>query len=306
MPRSEDQDTVDFDLGCESASRFFGSPLKPVSATFGAVSDRGKVRVTNEDHYAVIRRNRSRQVLLTNLPPGSLPPSDESAYVIVVADGVGGAAFGDLASKLALQTAWDLGGKETSWPLNVNEREAEQIAEKFEAYGQLIHRAILDFGRDEPGVVGMGTTLTAAYTVGDVAFFAHIGDSRAYLYRQGAIHQVTRDHTLAQELIDAGIAESDVAKFGNILTNVLGGKGDSVVTDVHQYRLVDGDCLLLCTDGLTDLVQDEDIAGVLGAGGTPQRQCQTLVDLALERGGKDNVTVVIGHYVIPTSEVSNV
>jgi protein phosphatase len=145
-------------------------------------------------------------------------------------------------------------------------------------------------------------TLTICYTVGAAAFIGHVGDSRAYLHRRGAVHQVTRDHTLAQELADAGMPKSETAEFGHILTNVLGGPGGHSTTDVHHFALENGDSLLLCTDGLTDLVTDEEIARTLDSGGDAQSLCRALVGLALERGGADNVTVVLARYDIPTTD----
>lgn len=304
MSRETEKDTVDYVPGKQSASRFFGPIPQPVRVAFGATSHPGKVRPRNEDHYVVVRRRRSRIVLMTNLPAEALLPSEEDAYALVVADGMGGAAFGELASMLAVRTAWDLGGRETAWPLNINELEAHGMKEKLEAYAQLIHRALLEHARAEPRTAGMGTTLTIAYTVGAAAFIGHVGDSRAYLHRRGAVHQVTRDHTLAQELVEAGMAKSETAEFGHMLTNLLGGPGGTVATDVHHFGLENGDSLLLCTDGLTDLVTDEEIARTLDSGGDAQHLCEALVGLALDRGGKDNVTVVLARYDVPTTEAN--
>ena len=100
------------------------------------------------------------------------------------------------------------------------------------------------------------------------------------------------------------MAQSDASKFGHLLTNSLGGDGGTVATDVHHFRLEDGDSLLLCTDGLTDLVTDEEIAKALGSGEQAQELCEALVGLALDRGGKDNVTVVLARYEIPATEDS--
>ena len=305
MTRKAIEETANYVPGKQSPYRFFGPTPQPVRIAFGAVSHPGKVRPKNEDHYAVVRRHRTRSVLMTNLPAEALKPTEENAYVMVVADGIGGAAFGDLASMLALQTAWELGERETAWPMNMNEREALELQEKFDAYAQRIHVALLDHRRIEPGTAGMGTTLTAAYPVGTAAFVAHIGDSRAYLFRGGAIHHLTRDHTVARELTDAGMARSDAVKFGHLLTKSLGGEGGTVATDVHHCSLEDGDSLLLCTDGLTDLVNDEEIARTLRPGGEAQDLCEALVGLALDRGGKDNVTVVLARYEIPSTEDSH-
>ncbi len=302
MKQGDLQDTAEYSSGRQQAQRFFGPRPQRVNVQFGAVSDVGKKRAKNEDHYAVVRRSRSRTVLATNVPAETLPATEEEAYVLVVADGIGGEAFGELASMLALQTAWDLAERETCWTLNMDEKQAEGLADKFDAYAQLIHRQLLDHVYRSPKTAGMGTTLTVAYTVGRVAFIGHIGDTRAYAFRDGALHSLTRDHTLAQELVDAGMEPREASKFGHVLTNFLGGRNSRVVTETHQFTLQDGDCLLLCSDGLTAHVEDTEIAEEIGREADPQKVCQSLLDLALGRGGKDNITVVMGSYEIPEPE----
>ena len=123
-------------------ARFFGPPAGAARVDFGAMSHPGKVRRRNEDHYLVVKRRRSREVLLTNLPEGLLAPSHDDAYVMAVADGVGGAAFGEVASLLALRTGWTLTGRALKWHFSLTEREADELAEMARVYGQLIHRAL--------------------------------------------------------------------------------------------------------------------------------------------------------------------
>ena len=301
MKQDDLHETTEYSSGRQQPHQFFGPRPQPVGVRFGSVSDRGKKRTKNEDHYAVVRRSRSRTVLATNVPEENLPPTEEEAYVMVVADGIGGAAFGELASMLALQTAWDLAERETCWTLNANEKQAEQLADKFDAYAQLIHKQLLDHVYTEPQTAGMGTTLTVAYTVGRIAFIGHIGDSRAYAFRDGTLHPLTRDHTLAQELEDAGMAPEEASQFGHVLTNFLGGRNNRVATDTHHFSLQNDDCLLLCSDGLTRHVKDAEIAEAVGRDADPQKVCQSLLDLALERGGRDNITIVLARYEIPNS-----
>src|SRR5262249_21743725 len=128
----------------------------------------------------------------------------------------------------------------------------------------------------------------------------HIGDSRAYLLRRGHLQQLTRDMTVAQELLDAGmISEAALAThpMRNVLTQCL-GRSAELATEMHHLPLKDGDRLLLCTDGLTGMVTDHLIAQTLRNTEPPQAACQALVDLALDRGGRDNVTVVLAHFVV--------
>jgi len=305
MSASADQSTVNEKRPDEStdSSRFFGRQTPPVHIQFGALSHCGSVRTNNEDHFSVVRRRRSREVLLTNLPEHAIPNSlHDDAFTMVVADGIGGAAFGELASIIALQTSWDLTSHAFKWHFQMNEVEAEEVKEMLALYGQLIHQRLRDEAASDPRLTGMGTTITGALTIGFDAFIAHVGDSRAYLFRDGMLEQLTKDHTVAQKLVDAGAIASvtDVSRrMRNMLANCLGGYHRSVDVEVNQVHLSDGDQLLLCTDGLTDMVADAEIARTLRADHEPQDACQALVQQALEQGGRDNVTVIVARYARP-------
>ncbi len=148
----------------------------------------------------------------------------------------------------------------------------------------------------------MGTTMTIACSVGKDLFIAHVGDSCAYRFRHGELSQLTRDHTLAQAQADRGqIRQEEVAtnRQRHVLTQTLGGSTADVDPEVQHLQLADGDCLLLCSDGLTEKVKEYQIAQFLVSGDNAERSCRRLVDLALERGGKDNVTVVVARYRFP-------
>jgi protein phosphatase len=205
-------------------------------------------------------------VILSNLPTECLNPNQQETYSLAVADGLGGHAFGELASILALCGAWDLGSSEIKWPVKMNQSESDELKLKATVLIGLLDRAVFSATKAQPELFGMGTTLTVCYTTEPELFVLHAGDSRAYLYRGGALRRLTRDHTLAQKLIDAGIAEpeSDVEMSQRqVLTNCVGG--GEVKVDVEHHRLADGDRLLLCTDGLTDLVSEGEIAALLDA-----------------------------------------
>lgn len=279
------------------AARFFGPEPPVVKIEFGALSDPGKRRKNNEDHYAVVRRRRSRDILLTNLPGNVLPQVLDESYALVVADGMGGEAFGELASMLALRIAWDLTTDAFKWPFRISEREAKELFKQIESYGQLINQAVNEVSRFNPDMEGMGTTLTGAIIVAGEVFIGHVGDSRAYLFRNGELRQLTKDHTLAQQLVDDGtIASTDFVQsyMQHVLVNCIGGTDENVRVEVHRIKLENDDRLLLCTDGLSDMVSDFEIAGIIDQNLDPQRTCQALVDRALEQGGRDNVTVVLG------------
>jgi protein phosphatase len=146
----------------------------------------------------------------------------------------------------------------------------------------------------------MGTTLTAVFTAGDDLFYAHVGHSRLYLFRDGELLLLTRDQTLAQRLVDrplAGPVEMAGQDIGHILTDVIGGRGRTQV-DIEHLRLLDGDTLLLCTDGLTNVVDDERIAALIAGPRRLQEQCEALVALA-GRVGTDDITVLMATFRIP-------
>jgi protein phosphatase len=201
---------------------------------------------------------------------------------------------------LALRSGWDQQPSAIKWTWIINDHEVEDLKERVELVFRRMDRALLERARAEPGCKGMGTTLTGAYTVGPHAFIAHVGDSRAYLYHQGDLTQLTRDHTLAQECRDLGLPVL-ARSWYHTLTNCLGGGNKEIRVEFHHLGLEHGDRLLLCTDGLTDMVSDVEIAGILARHTHPQEAAQALVDLALERGGKDNVTVVLAQYAIDGS-----
>jgi protein phosphatase len=218
-------------------------------------------------------------------------PSDE-AYCLVVADGIGGAAFGDFASQLALNTILEVAGRATSWVIKFTDLKAQDWSERVEAYVEQIQSKFRECSEADPRLRGMGSTLTSAYLMPPHVVIAHIGDSRAYLYRGGQLNQITRDQTIAQDMVDAGAALEDVKRFGNLLTSSLSGDTDHVQAEVIHVELQTEDRLLLCTDGLSDMVDDTTIANVLETREL-QPACDQLVQLALEQGGRDNITVVL-------------
>jgi protein phosphatase len=139
----------------------------------------------------------------------------------------------------------------------------------------------------------MATTLTAAYIYGDSAVVVNVGDSRSYLVGPEGLRQITRDHTVAQDLLDAGVPVESTRAYGNVLTRCFGTDGDPVPVDVFHVKLNVDDQILLCSDGLSDLVIDADIAAVIAESKSTADACETLVSAALLAGGRDNITVVL-------------
>ena len=305
-------ETAEYECLVSPSARETG-PLKPestaVRADFGAVSHTGKVRTRNEDHFLVFRLSRNQDALLTNIPAYQLPePTGEAGYSMIVADGMGGMAAGEVASRLAITTAMKLVHRSPKWGFKINPKEARELFDRINCYIREINETLAERGHADPRLFGMGTTLTAAFSVGVNLFIIHLGDSRAYLYRNGELLRLTRDHTMAQAMADAGyIAPEDVSRHvrRNTLTNYLGGRHGKVKADLRWLRLIDGDRLLLCTDGLSEMVDDRSIARILHEHDQPSDGAQALLDEALERGGKDNVTVVVARYEIPRPSVSS-
>ena len=296
---ADTQDTGEFLSFDRQVSQFYESePRARMRVDVAGKSHPGLVRPNNEDNFLVVRRYRGREILTTSLPEGLLNQSEDHAYTLAVADGMGGRNFGELASLLAMRTGWELGGDEIKWAVRMNEREVEDLQQKAQVFCRLLDESLQAEIRENPRLAGMGTTLTLCYTTGPHLFTIHVGDSRAYLHRGGKLSRLTRDHNVGQVLIDAGEAEPDspvVKRMRNVLTNCLGGP-EGVRADVEHSLLEDGDCLLLCTDGLNDMVKDDEVAGLLERHRAPAEAADALVALALERGGKDNVTVVVARY----------
>jgi protein phosphatase len=208
-------------------------------------------------------------------------------HLLMVADGVGGAASGDLASAVAVQTLRRL--------------DTEPPEDMLEALAGAIHRADVRLGEiieDDPDTEGMGTTVTAVLFDGHQIALAHIGDSRSYLLRDGELSQLTHDHTFVQTLIDEGrisSAEARTHPHRNLIMRVLDGRHDSE-PDLSIHVLQDGDRLLLCSDGLNGFVDDEQLHQLL-SDGTPDYVAVELVRAALEAKSTDNVTVVVADVV---------
>ncbi len=274
-----------------------------VRIEFGAVSDLGKKRSNNEDSYLVARCGRALESLLTNLPENDVPSEfRETGYGMIVADGMGGAAAGEVASSMAISTLVKLVIDIPDWILQFDEEREKEAMKRADRHLRRVHEALTKRAEADPKLAGMGTTMTLATILGADGIVAHVGDSRAYLYREGKLHQLTKDQTQAQLLLDAGVINKEEFsrhRYRHVLLQAIGGKGGLVDVEIQRMRFRDDDRLLLCTDGLTDMVDDTRIADVLSRSGSSQEGCQALLDLALEAGGKDNITVVLAHLSIP-------
>ena len=265
----------------------------------------GCVRPSNEDHFLICRFGRFLETVQTNLPDMAGTRFDEQGHGFVVADGMGGSAAGELASSQAIQLLVNLVLYTPDWILRLDDESlADEVLRRASERYRQVNRALSQQAAVAPQLRGFGTTMTLAASVGADLFLAHLGDSRAYLLRRNTLYRLTRDHTIAQRLVDAGVISPEKAathRLRHVLTAYLGDNAEDVKPDVQRLRLDDGDRLLLCTDGMTDLVRDEDLALTLARAGEDSAQlCQHLVDQALGTGGKDNVTVIVAQYQFPS------
>ncbi len=268
-----------------------------------AMSHQGHVRRKNEDHFLVARGGRSLETVFSNLVESR--PGDrfeETAYGMIVADGVGGEAAGEVASREAIFNLLSLALHTPDWQFRWGPKEKNTVMWRMQDRFRHINAALLEQATAHAALRGMCTTMTAALSHGKDLVIGHIGDSRAYLLRDGKLKRLTRDHTVAETLFPETIGpQSDrlLAELSNVLTQVLGASQSDCRPDVHDYVLENGDQLLLCTDGLHDMVDDELIEAILNKEEAAVAACRSLVDLALNNGGDDNVTAIVARYWIP-------
>jgi len=273
----------------------------PLDVELAAATHQGHVRENNEDSYLTIRFGRSLERLSTSLDEHLLEQNyNITGYGMLVADGMGGMAAGEVASRMAIWKLVELLVDTSDWTLALKRnKDVETVFQRMIQRFYEIDRTLREEAKSDDTLYGMGTTLTVAGTLGNDLVLGHVGDSRAYLLRGTTFRQLTRDHTLAQALIDAGVANSDdpaPRSMRHVLTAAIGSLDDRVVPQVQRFRLSAGDQLLLCTDGLTEMVDDELIDKVLREASSAQVACDSLVDLALGAGGSDNITVVLARF----------
>jgi protein phosphatase len=275
-----------------------------VEVDVAGISHLGNVRERNEDHFYIARFGRFLETIQTNVPAGDLSDrSSEIGYAMVVADGLGGHAAGDTASKFAIHVLMSLLLETSDWVLRFDKQsDYERVIERTRQRFIETSRLMTAESKANPELRGFGTTMTIAASLGRDLFVANVGDTRAYLFRGGNLQQLTTDHTCAQELFDAGVLDhrsAGAAWLKSRVTRLLGDSNKSCEPDVQTLRLEHGDALLVCSDGLCDMVDDATIGDVLAEGQTSEAACARLVDLALAAGGRDNITLTIARYAFP-------
>jgi PPM family protein phosphatase len=216
--------------------------------------------------------------------------------LFLVVDGFVGHAGGERASALAVNTVESFFLDTINWCARLEGDGGNKILVEFQRALVQADARLIQEARNRPELRGMGTTLTLAYTLNNELFVAHVGDSRCYLLRNGMLYRLTNDHTLVGEMVRHGAIKPEEAahhRLRHVVTNVVGGHDQGVKVELHKLALESGDRLLLCSDGLTEMVSEGEILTVLSGTDDPATACDLLVDRANEAGGKDNVTVVV-------------
>lgn len=293
-----EEDTVEFkkrslELGLSAEL------INESSAEIAALSHPGAVRANNEDHYGVFRRTRSSKLLATNLPPSDFPMSVDHVYMMTVADGLGGAVFGELASSIAVKKIQEVASRIANWVMNSTEASESEIDSRVQIYADAIQEEFRQQAAQNPALEGMATTLTSLYAFGRNAIVANVGDSRAYLIQDKRLIQITTDHTVEQELLDRGEPHTAASSFRNILTRCFSTQPKPVSVDVFHLELKHNDQILLCTDGLTDMISSKQILDIINSTNSSKIACEQLVAAAITAGGLDNITSILARFRLP-------
>lgn len=271
-----------------------------------ALTDVGHTREHNEDTFLVAELDGTKAVAFqASLPEPTALVAGEHGLLFLVADGMGGAASGELASSMASESILDSLKSRWNSSATLNpESFATVLRDATEEANTRIHQ----HSREFPEHRGMGTTATVAGLLGDRLFLAQVGDSRAYVIRQGKAIQITKDQSLMQRLVEAGElteAEAEASERRNIILQALGPDAHVTVDLTHQ-QVRRGDILIICSDGLSGLVRGEEIARMANDERDVEQLCHRLVDRANELGGPDNITVIAAQFdgdgLLPATE----
>lgn len=262
----------------------------------------GKVRKSNQDHFLIASLRRQVEIHLTSLPGETKwPPPKRLAFMAMVADGVGSTEAGEEASRLAVERVTDY-VTQCIKAYHTAEGDRDTVfSDALADAAMQVHAAVLEQAHDPEAQRRMATTLTLWIGIWPRAYLLQVGDSRCYVLRDDKLMQISRDQTMAQELIDQGIlnrTDAPRTRWANVLSSAIGGHSAApVVTQMDQFW---GQVGLLCSDGLTKHVSDERIAERLRTMTSARQVCQDLLNDALEDGGSDNITILVGRTVKKT------
>jgi len=264
------------------------------------LTNAGKVRTENQDHFLICALRQQVAVQQTSLPQADhlIAGSERLAFLMMVADGVGGGMKGEEASRSALEAVSRYVSRSMRCYYAAGSAEDREFSDALQEGALQCHTELVQRGQDDPEYRGMATTLTLYLGVWPRAYLLQVGDSRCYLLHHGELTQITRDQTMAQELIDLGVlnpADAPGTRYTHTLSSSIGGRQTAPV--VTKFDLDWDTVVLLCSDGLTRHVSDDRIRERLRSMTSARQACEDLVQEALEGGGSDNVTVVVRRIV---------
>lgn len=273
-------------------------------------TDIGKKRETNQDQYLIADLNKSMLVQSTslNLETQSRLYGMSHGKLFMVADGMGGHQGGNRASTLAIDLLINqlLNSMHWFFQMDQDQEAREQgFIEDLKKMMQKAHEAIEKESSEDSGSKGMGTTLTMAYVIWPWMYIVHAGDSRCYLLRRGELKQLTRDHTVSNQLMEKGGMTPDEAEkspWSNVLYNALGAGASAVDAEVHKVPLEPNDMIMLCSDGLYRYLPDQEIQDILLSELEPLEVCRSFIELANFRGGADNITSIVARLEQPDED----
>ena len=280
-----------------AASSLEGRPRDDELDLFG-LTHPGLVREANEDHFLLCTVHPQVVLHATSLPESSdlALRGQRLATIMLVADGVGGSAAGSRASRIATEAVTRYVASSLRCYHTADISTEREFKETLRAAAIEAHEAVRSEAASEPDESGMATTLSLAIVVWPWLYVVQVGDSRCYLYQGGALRQLTRDQTFAQDLVEQGVFTREDAKISplsNVLSSAIGAT--EALPEVTRVDVRERGCVIIvCTDGLTKHVTDAEIAQRLGAMESAEQVSHALLQLALDRGGTDNITLVVG------------
>jgi serine/threonine protein phosphatase PrpC len=257
----------------------------------------GKVRSENQDHFLICALKKQMVVHLTSLAQTDhlMGESERLAFLMMVADGVGGGSKGAEASRIALESVTQYVSQSMRCYYAAGSKDDQEFYETLKQVAHQCHSDLVRRGEEDPDSRGMATTLTLYLGVWPGAYLLQVGDSRCYVLRGSELTQITRDQTMAQELVDLGVMTPAAAAAGRLahtLSSSIGGRQTAPV--VTRLDMSWGNVVLLCSDGLTQHVSDERIRDRLRSMTSARQACEDLLQEALAGGGSDNITMIVG------------
>jgi serine/threonine protein phosphatase PrpC len=261
----------------------------------------GLVRKENEDQFLLCTVHPQVAIHATSLPEPDVlaPPGQRLATILLVADGVGGSSAGWKASRIATEAVTRYVASSFRCHCTAESAVEGDFESTLRAAAIDAHESVLDEARAEPHQTGMATTLSLGIVVWPWLYVVQVGDSRCYVYQRGALKQITRDQTFAQDLVERGVfsrEDARVSPLSHVLSSAIGAS--EALPEITRVNVGErGTIVLVCTDGLTKHVSDSEIAEHLGAMESAEQVCGALLKLALDRGGTDNITMVVGRAV---------